>query len=119
MGTHIYNTLLLQYDHKYQYRSFNKLTRSNNNLKNFKCLNSQIIPKQEKRATVRTLIRQILFSKLLSSQIILSNNVMTSMDIFLVTLSKKINNINNKIQNTRIYLVPFFYNMTRNINTLD
>merc|ERR1711867_40061 len=111
---------LLLYHHKYQYSCFNKLTRSHNNLKNFKCLNSQIISKQEKRVTVRTLIRQILFFKSLSSQIILSNHVMTSMGIFLVTLSKKkLNNINNKIQNTGIYLVQFFYNMTRNTNTVD
>ena len=72
------------------YSWFNKLTWSHNNLKNFKCLNSQVIPKQEKRATVRTLYRQNLFFKLLSSQIILSNHVMTSIGIFLETLSKKI-----------------------------
>ena len=45
---------------------------------------------------------------------------MTSMGIFLVTLSKKkFNNINNKIQNTLIYLVQFFYNITTNTNTAD
>merc|ERR1712115_368758 len=30
---------------------------------------------------------------------------------------KKLNNINNKIQNIRIYLIQFFYNMTRTTNT--
>ena len=32
---------------------------------------------------------------------------------------KKLNNINNKIPDTGIYLVQFFYNMTRNIITVD
>merc|ERR1712115_359530 len=107
--TCIFSTNLLLYHHKYQYSCFNKLTRSHNNLKNFKCLNSQVIPKQEKRVTVRTLYRQNLFFKLLSSQIILSNHVMTSMGILLETLSKKkLNNIIYTCVLNFVILVQFF-----------
>merc|ERR1712177_187753 len=43
-----------------QYTPVHASTR-HNNLKNFKCLNSHIISKQEKRATVRTLLGKFFF----------------------------------------------------------